>query len=64
MMERSSFSQQNSEDIIADRASEMTVRAMKMPPGVERERLLRMVGHDGQANLVATAQPSGPQGPV
>jgi hypothetical protein len=65
IMARNPFSSQSAEDIVADLAHETVTRAMKMPPGVERERLLRMTGHDDvQSNLAAWAYSSGLQRPI
>lgn len=58
-------SQRNSDEIIADMARDTFVRAMRMPPGVERERLLRATGHAGvEADLNAWAYSSGLQRPT
>lgn len=55
-------SQRNSDEIIADLARDTLARAMRMPPGVERERLLRAIGHEEvQAHLTSWAYSSGLQ---
>lgn len=64
-MRRNPFFRRNADDVIADLLRETVARAMKMPPGVERERLLRMAEHhEIQANLTAWANSPGLQRPV
>ncbi|OYU87318.1 MAG: hypothetical protein CFE29_25250 [Bradyrhizobiaceae bacterium PARB1] len=64
-MDRSPYSPKDSKDIIASLIRDTRRTAMKMPPGVERDRLLRKAGHDDvAANLHAWANSSGLQGPI
>ncbi len=64
-MRRNPFSERNSEDIVADLTRDAVTRALRMPAGVERDRLLRTAGHDDiQVNITAWAYSSGLQRPV
>lgn len=64
-MDRSPYSRTDSKDVIANMISETLQAAMKMPPGVERDRLLRKAGQDDvAAHLHVWAHSSGLQGPV
>lgn len=46
------FSRRNIEDVISDIAREATMLAMRMPDGVESDRLMRKAGRDEvEANL-------------
>ena len=60
-MDRSPYFPKDSKDVIAGLVSDTRQAAMKMPPGVERDRLLRKAGGDDiSANLHAWAHSQGP----
>lgn len=59
------FSRRNIEDVISDPVSEAAVLAMRMPDGVEFDRLMRKAGRDDiAANLSKWASSPGLQGPT
>jgi hypothetical protein len=58
------FSKKNPHDTLLDRAHEVSERARKMPPGVERERLIKQARESEiQANIQSWLNSPGLQSP-